>query len=36
VEPDGTISACMIPVRIERSGHPVVQVDYQGPCRWTS
>lgn len=34
VEPDGTVSACLIPVTIERSGHPVVQVNYQGPCRW--
>ena len=35
VEPDGTIDACLIPVDIERHGHPVVQVDVTGPCEWT-
>jgi poly-gamma-glutamate capsule biosynthesis protein CapA/YwtB (metallophosphatase superfamily) len=34
VAPDGTITACLIPVDIESNGHPVVQVDYQGLCRW--
>lgn len=34
VEPDGSISACLIPTFIESSGHPVLQVDYQGPCVW--
>ncbi len=34
VEPDGSIDACLIPVMIESSGHPVVQVDYRGPCDW--
>lgn len=35
VEPDGSIDACLIPVFIESHGHPVVQGEYQGPCRWT-
>jgi poly-gamma-glutamate synthesis protein (capsule biosynthesis protein) len=35
VEPDGTIEACLIPVVIESHGHPVVQVDYRGPCQWS-
>jgi len=34
VEPDGSIEACLIPTFIEKSGHPVVQVDYQGLCNW--
>lgn len=34
IEPDGSIDACLIPVIIESSGHPVVQVEYTGPCRW--
>jgi poly-gamma-glutamate synthesis protein (capsule biosynthesis protein) len=32
VEPDGRIAACLIPVRIESTGHPVVQGDYTGEC----
>ena len=34
VEPNGFISACLIPTEIEASGHPVIQVDYQGLCEW--
>ncbi len=34
VEPDGSISACLVPTFIESDGHPVVQVDYQGLCVW--
>jgi poly-gamma-glutamate synthesis protein (capsule biosynthesis protein) len=34
VEPNGFISACLIPTFIESSGHPVIQVDYQGLCDW--
>lgn len=34
VEPDGSMSACLIPTFIESSGHPVIQVDYQGLCVW--
>lgn len=34
VEPDGSMSACLIPTEIESSGHPVVQVDYRGDCDW--
>lgn len=34
VEPDGTITACLVPTFIESDGHPVVQVPYQGDCRW--
>jgi len=30
-EPDGRIGACLVPVVIERTGHPVVQ-DTTGPC----
>jgi poly-gamma-glutamate synthesis protein (capsule biosynthesis protein) len=33
-EPDGSIEACLIPTFIEKSGQPVVQVDYQGLCTW--
>lgn len=36
VEPDGSIDACLIPVIIESSGHPVVQGEYTGPCTWES
>jgi len=31
-EPDGRIGACLIPVRIERTGHPVVQGDHEDLC----
>ncbi|MCP4964560.1 MAG: CapA family protein [bacterium] len=34
VEPDGSIDACLIPTVIETSGHPVIQVQYQGLCNW--
>ncbi len=34
VEPDGSISACLIPTFIESDGHPVLQVDYQSLCVW--
>jgi poly-gamma-glutamate synthesis protein (capsule biosynthesis protein) len=34
VEPDGSVTACLIPTVIESHGHPVIQVDYQGLCRW--
>jgi len=34
VEPDGSISACLVPTFIESNGHPVVQVDYEGLCAW--
>jgi len=34
VEPDGTMTSCLVPTFIERHGHPVVQVPYQGECRW--
>jgi poly-gamma-glutamate synthesis protein (capsule biosynthesis protein) len=34
VEPDGSITACLIPTIIESSGHPVIQVDYHGHCTW--
>ncbi len=34
VEPDGTMTSCLVPTFIERDGHPVVQVPYQGDCRW--
>ena len=34
VEPDGTLRSCLIPVEIEASGHPVVQVGYMGNCTW--
>ncbi len=31
-EPDGRIGACLIPVIIENTGHPVLQPGYDGPC----
>ena len=31
-EPDGRIGACLVPVIIERTGHPVLQPPYEGPC----
>ncbi len=31
-EPDGRIGACLVPVYIEATGHPVLQPDYEGPC----
>jgi hypothetical protein len=31
-EPDGRIGACLVPVVIEATGHPVLQPDYEGPC----
>ncbi len=31
-EPDGRIGACLIPVYIEATGHPVLQSGYEGPC----
>ena len=31
-EPDGRIGACLIPVVIEATGHPVLQPGYDGPC----
>ena len=31
-EPDGRIGACLVPVVIEATGHPVLQSDYEGPC----
>lgn len=34
IEPDGALSACLIPTFIETSGHPVIQVDYEGLCTW--
>jgi poly-gamma-glutamate synthesis protein (capsule biosynthesis protein) len=34
VEPDGSVDACLIPVVIESSGHPVVQVELDDPCSW--
>lgn len=34
IEPNGVISACLIPTVIETSGHPVIQVEYQGLCNW--
>ena len=34
VEPDGSMSACLVPTFIESDGHPVVQVEYQGSCVW--
>ena len=33
-EPDGTISACLVPVVIEETGHPVVQTPDPTPCEW--
>ncbi len=34
IEPNGVISACLIPTVIETSGHPVIQVEYHGLCNW--
>ena len=31
-EPDGRIGACLVPVVIEATGHPVLQPDYEGRC----
>ncbi|MEA2023394.1 MAG: CapA family protein [Actinomycetota bacterium] len=31
-EPDGRIGACLVPVYIESTGHPVLQPGYEGPC----
>ncbi|MEA2010886.1 MAG: CapA family protein, partial [Actinomycetota bacterium] len=31
-EPDGRIGACLVPVVIEATGHPVLQPGYEGPC----
>ena len=31
-EPDGGIGACLVPVVIEDTGHPVLQPGYKGPC----
>ena len=31
-EPDGRIGACLVPVVIEATGHPVLQPNYEGPC----
>jgi hypothetical protein len=31
-EPDGRIGACLVPVYIEATGHPVLQPGYEGPC----
>ncbi len=31
-EPDGRIGACLVPVVIEATGHPVLQAGYEGPC----
>ncbi len=31
-EPDGRVGACLLPVVIERTGHPVLQPGYRGPC----
>ena len=31
-EPDGRIGACLVPVVIETTGHPVLQPGYEGPC----
>jgi len=33
-DPDGTVEACLLPVFIERPGHPVLQVEYdpEDPC----
>jgi len=31
-EPDGRIGACLLPVAIESTGHPVLQPGYTGPC----
>jgi poly-gamma-glutamate synthesis protein (capsule biosynthesis protein) len=32
-DPDGTISACLVPVIIEETGHPVVQTADPTPCQ---
>lgn len=32
-EPDGDIGACLIPVFIERPGHPVLEEPHTSPCR---
>ena len=31
-EPDGSIGACLVPVVMEHTGHPVLQPGYEGPC----
>jgi len=31
-EPDGRIGACLVPVVVERGGHPVLQPGYAGHC----
>ncbi|MFV9672687.1 MAG: CapA family protein [Acidimicrobiia bacterium] len=31
-EPDGRVGACLVPVVIEATGHPVLQPGYEGPC----
>lgn len=31
-EPDGRIGACLVPVVIEDTGHPVLQPGYESPC----
>jgi poly-gamma-glutamate capsule biosynthesis protein CapA/YwtB (metallophosphatase superfamily) len=31
-EPDGRIGACLVPVIIEDTGHPVLQPDFETPC----
>ena len=31
-EPDGRIGACLVPVVIEDTGHPVHQPGYESPC----
>jgi len=31
-EPDGRVGACLVPVYIEATGHPVLQPGYEGPC----
>ncbi len=31
-EPDGRIGACLVPVVIEQTGHPVLQPGYESPC----
>ncbi|RLE23530.1 MAG: hypothetical protein DRJ50_06045, partial [Actinobacteria bacterium] len=31
-ESDGRIGACLVPVVIEATGHPVLQPGYEGPC----
>lgn len=34
IDPDGSITACLVPAFIERDGHPVLRVSYLGPCTW--